>query len=143
MKIYRYRAIKSALRELDDGAFYFAEPNELNDPIEGYLKIFWRGDVPAWEGLLKNFLCSLFYNLQTYLLMSNRYQNAAQENFLSDLSNKTLLFNLFDKSRRCVKFLKSLTKNFWRRKLCGKSSNSTATIKLNSKTTKWNLFSER
>lgn len=100
MELYRYRTIKSALRELDDGAFYFAEPNELNDPIEGYLKIFWRGDMPAWEGLLKNFLCSLFYNLQTYLLMSNRYQTAAQENFLSDLSNKILLFNFhqFDKS---------------------------------------------
>ena len=93
MKLYRYRTIESALLELDSGAFYFAEPSELNDPIEGYVKIFWRGDKPAWEGLLKNFVCSLFYNLQTHLLMSERF-SSAQENFLSDLKSKSLLSNL-------------------------------------------------
>ena len=61
MKLYRYRTIESALLEPDNGTLYFAAPDELNDPIEGYVKIFWRGDVPAWEGLLKNFVCSLFY----------------------------------------------------------------------------------
>ena len=54
LKLYRYRTIKSALLELENGSFYFAEPNELNDPIEGYLKIFWQGDKPAWEGLTTN-----------------------------------------------------------------------------------------
>lgn len=99
MKLYRYRTIKSALRELDNGSFYFAAPTELNDPIEGYLKIFWQGDAPAWEGLLKNFVCSFFYGLQTYLLVSGKFY-AAQENFLSDLHNKILLPNLhqFDNS---------------------------------------------
>ncbi|MBR0060735.1 MAG: hypothetical protein IJP68_04560, partial [Selenomonadaceae bacterium] len=82
MKLYRYRIIQSALLELESGSFYFAEPQELNDPIEGYLKIFWQGDAPAWEGLLKNFVCSLFYNLQTYLLMTRNF--GGRQNFLSD-----------------------------------------------------------
>lgn len=94
MRLYRYRTIASALKELDNGAFYFAEPRELNDPIEGYAKIFWRGDKPAWQGLLKNFVCSLFYNLQIHLLMKGNSDSAAQENFLSDLQNKSLLSNL-------------------------------------------------
>lgn len=94
MKLYRYRTIDSALLELDNGSFYFAAPKELNDPIEGYLKIFWQGDKPAWEGLLKNFVCSLFYNLQTHLLMTARVYPAEQESFLSDFKNKILLSDI-------------------------------------------------
>lgn len=113
MKLYRYRTIKSALLELDNGTFYFAEPAELNDPIEGYLKIFWRGDKPAWEGLLKNFICSLFYDLQTYLFMAGRYHNADRENFLSNLKSKILLLDLrkFDNSP-LSKIFEELTENF-------------------------------
>ena len=91
LKLYRYRTIKSALRELENGKFYFAEPEELNDPIEGYLKIFWQGDKAAWEGLLKNFVCSLFYNLQTHLLMARNF-DGGQRNFLHD-SDKVMLIN--------------------------------------------------
>lgn len=100
MKLYRYRSIESALLELDNGSFYFAAPTELNDPIEGYLKIFWQSDAPAWQGLLKNFVCSLFYNLQTHLLMYGRVYPAAQENFLNNLQNKILLSDTrqFDRS---------------------------------------------
>jgi len=94
VKLYRYRPIASALRELESGTFYFAAPKELNDPIEGYAKIFWQGDKPAWQGLLKNFVCSLFYNLQAYLLMSVHLDSAAQENFWNDLQSKSLLSNL-------------------------------------------------
>lgn len=94
MKLYRYRSIASALHELESGTFYFAAPKELNDPIEGYAKIFWQGDKPAWQGLLKNFICSLFYNLQAYLLMSVHLNSAAQKKFLNDLQNKSLLSDL-------------------------------------------------
>lgn len=83
MRLYRYRTIKTALLELENGTFYFAEPKELNDPIEGYVKIFWQGDKVAWQGLLKNFVCSLLYNLQTYLLMEQnlggRHKNYNQD----------------------------------------------------------------
>ena len=99
LKLYRYRPIKSALLELADGTFYFADRRELNDPIEGYAKIFFQGDRPAWQGLLKNFVCSLFYNLQTYLLMTKNF-GGAREDFLQDLRNRVVLINLrhFDRS---------------------------------------------
>jgi len=114
LKLYRYRTIKSALLELDNGTFYFADPKELNDPLEGYLKIFWQGDKFAWEGLLKNFVCSLFYNFQTYLLMSRRFQNSAQENFLSNFQTRSILSDLqqFDNSSLSQIFVE-LTENFW------------------------------
>lgn len=114
MKLYRYRTIKSALLELDNGTFYFADPKELNDPLEGYLKIFWQGDKFAWEGLLKNFVCSLFYNFQTYLLMSRSFQNPAQENFLSNFQTRSILSDLhqFDNSSLSQTFVE-LTENFW------------------------------
>ena len=99
MKLYRYRTIQSALLELENGSFYFAKPEELNDPIEGYLKIFWKGDKPAWEGLLKNFICSLFYNLQTYLLIAQNFRGG-QKNYLRDFKDEVIIMNLqqFDNS---------------------------------------------
>lgn len=114
MKLYRYRSIDSALLELDNGSFYFAAPTELNDPIEGYLKIFWQGDAPAWQGLLKNFVCSLFYGLQTYLLLSGKFYPAAQENFLNNLQNKILLSDIrqFDRSP-LSRIFTELGENFW------------------------------
>ena len=93
MRLYRYRTIKNALRELENGTFYFAEPKELNDPIEGYVKIFWQGDKAAWQGLLKNFVCSLFYNLQTYLLMEQNFGNR-QKNYNEDFKNRAVIINL-------------------------------------------------
>ena len=100
--------------ELENGSFYFAAPTELNDPIEGYLRLFWQGDAPAWEGLLKNFVCSLFYNLQTYLLMAARVYAAAQKNFLNGLQRKILLSDIhqFDHSPLSQIF-KELGENFW------------------------------
>ena len=94
MRLYHYRTIETALSELDDGSFYFAATNELNDPIEGYVKIFCQGDAPAWEGLLKNYACSMFYNLQTYLLIAERLHCASHEKFFDDMENKLLLTDL-------------------------------------------------
>ena len=93
LKLYRYRTVQSALLELENGSFYFAKPEELNDPLEGYLKIFLQGDKPAWEGLLKNFVCSLFYNLQTYLLMVRNF-GGGQNNYLHDFQNRIVITNL-------------------------------------------------
>ena len=56
MKLYRYRTIESALAEIEHGTFYFASREELNDPIEGYIKLYFQGDQPAWEGLLRNYV---------------------------------------------------------------------------------------
>ena len=91
MLLYRYRNIKNAVSELDNGTLYFAEPKELNDPLEGYLKIFWQGDKFAWQGLLKKYICSLFYHLQTYLLTAAHYPN--KESLSKDFQSKNILLD--------------------------------------------------
>lgn len=60
MEIYHYRSIEAALLELSEGAFRFAKQEELNDPIEGYISVYWAGDRAAWEGLFRNYICSLY-----------------------------------------------------------------------------------
>lgn len=44
MILYHYRSVESALKELDNCTFHFATRAELNDPMEGYLRVFWQGD---------------------------------------------------------------------------------------------------
>ena len=39
MKLYHYRSIENAILELKNGTFHFSTREELNDPLEGYLKI--------------------------------------------------------------------------------------------------------
>lgn len=59
---YRFRSIKSLLdefEELEKQSIYFAKPEELNDPIEGFRDIFWAGDSIVWKNLFKHYLLCL------------------------------------------------------------------------------------
>ena len=68
MILYHYRSINEySLEEIEKGTFYFATHEELNDPIEGYVKVFWQGDKFAWEGLLRNYIYSLAQTILQYL----------------------------------------------------------------------------
>lgn len=69
MNIFRYRSFENGIREIENQTIYFAAKNELNDPqIEGYLNVYWQGDCIAWNGLFKNYVCSLYKALTQYLL---------------------------------------------------------------------------
>ena len=52
MVLYHYRSIENAIKEIRDCTFHFATRAELNDPLEGYVRVYWQGDKAAWEGLL-------------------------------------------------------------------------------------------
>ena len=67
MEVYHYRSIEAALLELSEGAFRFAKQEELNDPIEGYISVYWAGDRAAWEGLFRNYICSLYRCMDLFL----------------------------------------------------------------------------
>jgi hypothetical protein len=43
-------------RELENQEIYFASPQKLNDPMEGFKDIFWRGDEIIWANLLRHYL---------------------------------------------------------------------------------------
>lgn len=84
MLLYHYRSIKSALLEIGNGSFHFSSREELNDPLEGYLKVFWKGDTAAWEGLFRNYICSLYYAITMYYLGSDE----------AIINNRSLLYDI-------------------------------------------------
>ncbi len=66
---YRFRSTEDLLdghNELANQEIYFASPDELNDPMEGFKDIYWHGDEVVWENLLRHYIlclehvCSLF-----------------------------------------------------------------------------------
>jgi hypothetical protein len=61
MIFYRFRSTKALLdrhQELSKQSIYFAHPESLNDPMEGYREIYWRGDEIAWKNLFRHYtLC--------------------------------------------------------------------------------------
>jgi hypothetical protein len=59
--MYRFRIIENLLgkyKELDNQEIYFASPGELNDPMEGFQNIFWRGDKIVWTNFIINYVKS-------------------------------------------------------------------------------------
>ena len=72
MLLYRYRKVENALIEIEKGTFHFASREKLNDPLEGYVRVFWKGDKAAWEGLFKNYICSTYHAVTMYLLAADK-----------------------------------------------------------------------
>ena len=60
-EFFRFRSIDALLdkhQELEKEIIYFASPEELNDPMEGFRDIVWNGDKIAWTNLFKHYaLC--------------------------------------------------------------------------------------
>ena len=60
MKLYKFRSNPKFIKEeLQEEYLYFAETSELNDPIEGFVKLYWKGDLVLWKNLLKHYLYTL------------------------------------------------------------------------------------
>ena len=45
--------------ELENLEVYFAPPEQLNDPLEGYREIFWSGDKIVWMNFFRHYLLVL------------------------------------------------------------------------------------
>lgn len=84
MLLYHYRSIDGALPEISDSTFRFASCEELNDPLETYLHVYWQGDKAAWEGLFRNYICSVCNAIESYLLRADGNQ----------LHNNTLMIDI-------------------------------------------------
>ena len=63
MKLYRFRSIEYLLgdeyQELEKQTIYFASPDELNDPMEGFRDIVWDGDKIVWTNFFRNYIYCL------------------------------------------------------------------------------------
>ena len=61
-EFYRFRRISSLIgefNELENQSIYFAEPDSLNDPMEGFRDMFWSGDYIVWKNLFRHYLLCL------------------------------------------------------------------------------------
>ena len=50
-EFFRFRSADALLekyQELENQTIYFASPEELNDPMEGFRDIVWTGDKVVW-----------------------------------------------------------------------------------------------
>ena len=62
---YRLRSadqLLSGYHELAKQEIYFAKPEELNDPMEGYSHIVWQGDAIVWTNLFRHYIHCLSVN---------------------------------------------------------------------------------
>ena len=74
MNVYRFRKIENLLgefQELEKQSIYFASPEELNDPMEGFRDVFWQGDKIVWGNFFKHYLCCLNQTLCLLKLTAN------------------------------------------------------------------------
>ena len=68
--LYRFRSIDALLdkyQELENQTIYFASPDQLNDPMEGFRDIVWSGDRIVWTSFIKNYV---YWLLVGYLLFT-------------------------------------------------------------------------
>lgn len=59
---YRFRTIENLFgkhRELEQQSIFFAPPQLLNDPVEGFKDIYWQGDEILWTNLFNHYLLCL------------------------------------------------------------------------------------
>lgn len=71
-EIYRFRtadALLGRFMELQNQEIYFASPEELNDPMEGYREMYWKGDSIVWENFLLNYLKSFEHIFRLYTVL--------------------------------------------------------------------------
>jgi hypothetical protein len=60
--MYRMRPAINLLEkyhELDRQEIFFSDLKSLNDPMEGFMKFFWKGDKIVWKNFLKHYLLCL------------------------------------------------------------------------------------
>lgn len=78
--VYRFRSVQalvSGFHELENQEIYFASPSELNDPLEGYKDLFWKGDEIAWKNLFRHYLLCLMQAILQALEHGPDYQVTA------------------------------------------------------------------
>lgn len=77
--LYRLRPPKAIyeFNELEKQEIHFSRFNELNDPMEGFLNLYWKGDKVVWVNFFKNFITSLFVLNYWFRFL---YKNGSLEN---------------------------------------------------------------
>lgn len=78
--LYRFRSTNALLgkfEELERQEIFFASPDELNDPLEGFTNIVWQGDAILWRNLLGHYLLCLLEAAMHVTTMGAEFRPAA------------------------------------------------------------------
>jgi len=81
-EFYRFRRIDSLIgefNELENQSIFFAAPDLLNDPMEGFRDIYWSGDFVVWKNLFRHYLLCL-ERLCSLLLLSGEDHPISKDN---------------------------------------------------------------
>ncbi|MDD2357021.1 MAG: DUF2971 domain-containing protein [Thiovulaceae bacterium] len=72
---YRFRKTQSIFKyqELETQTIYFASTEELNDPVEGFTNLVFKGDKIVWRNLFQHYLLCLESMYQTYLVCGEEH----------------------------------------------------------------------
>lgn len=73
-QLYRLRSTRHLLgdySELRDQYIYFAKPDELNDPMEGFRDIVWQGDDIVWINLFRHYISCLNLTVSLVVLQGS------------------------------------------------------------------------
>lgn len=89
--MYRFRKIEHLLDkgELENQEIYFSDIASLNDPMEGFREIYWKGDSILWKNLIKHYLLCL-ENAIMLSNLSDEQKNFSQEDISVFLSAEKL-----------------------------------------------------
>jgi hypothetical protein len=82
---YRFRSLDALLgqrQELKKQEIYFAAPEELNDPMEGYKDLIWNGDEIAWRNLLRHYLLCFVQTFSAAALLGKDYEPSVSRGFV-------------------------------------------------------------
>jgi hypothetical protein len=120
---YRFRRINSLIgefEELEHQSIYFAEPDSLNDPMEGFRDMYWEGDLIVWKNLFRHYLLCL-ERLCSLLIISgedhpiSKYDMpvfSGEEDFPASMYKKLFftISNRFSDNENLIKLIDSISK---------------------------------
>lgn len=108
---YRFRKLNThTIDELENNYFYCAETNELNDPMEGFFNIIFKGDKIVWKNFFKHYFLCLFRVCLLYITSYGSDSIDLENEFkLNDFifgSNKDNFMTIMSKTMPCNDFIK-------------------------------------
>jgi Protein of unknown function (DUF2971) len=86
---YRFRSIDALLgdrQELGKQEIYFCPPEQLNDPMEGFKDLFWKGDEIVWRNLMKHYLLCLTHTVVMAMVAGKDYKPIISRGFVFSTS---------------------------------------------------------
>ncbi|MEI0491204.1 DUF2971 domain-containing protein [Brachyspira intermedia] len=100
MEIYKFRSTNYMIDEIENEIIYFSPKEDLNDPIEGYIKLYFNGDEMAWKGLFKNYFISFYNKVHSFFIirMIEESQDNESKKLLIELKNNFRRIDFYNKN---------------------------------------------